>query len=274
MSAAATRLTATLAHLQRSDGGIVAGVCAGVARAARIDPTVVRLVFALLVFARGAGILAYLGAWLALPAAHGPPPGRIRRAAGALLFVGAGALAVTALGVSGWLLWPTVLVGIGLFLALARPGLLPRESAAGRRVAAGVLIVTGGLIFVGGVADAGRWGALIGPSALALSLFLVIGPWVWQLARERDSERLERIRMQERAEMAARVHDSVLQTLALVQRSADDPRRVATLARRQERELRAWLYPDRAGDAASRGRARGDPRGSGRRGPDGRPRAR
>ena len=50
--------------------------------------------------------------------------------------------------------------------------------------------------------------------------------------------------------MAARVHDSVLQTLALVQREAGDPRRVAALARRQERELRSWLYPDPRTDEA------------------------
>jgi signal transduction histidine kinase len=83
-------------------------------------------------------------------------------------------------------------------------------------------------------------------SAVAIALLLILGPWAWRLALERDAERTGRIRQQERAEMAARVHDSVLQTLALVQRESADPRRVATLARRQERELRAWLYPDPA----------------------------
>ena len=67
---------------------------------------------------------------------------------------------------------------------------------------------------------------------------LVLGPWLWQLA----AERTERIRLAERADVAARVHDSVLQTLALVQRHADDAARVSALARRQERELRRWLY--------------------------------
>ena len=48
------------------------------------------------------------------------------------------------------------------------------------------------------------------------------------------------------------MHDSVLQTLALIQRHADEPRRVASLARRQERELRGWLYGERPlGDQAS-----------------------
>jgi signal transduction histidine kinase len=67
---------------------------------------------------------------------------------------------------------------------------------------------------------------------------------VWRLAVDRDVERTARIRSEERSDMAARVHDSVLQTLALIQRHAQEPRRVASLARRQERELRGWLYGD------------------------------
>ena len=72
-------------------------------------------------------------------------------------------------------------------------------------------------------------------------LGVIFAPWILRLVRSLTAERSERIRSQERAEMAAHLHDSVLQTLALVQRRADDPREVATLARRQERELRSWL---------------------------------
>ena len=67
---------------------------------------------------------------------------------------------------------------------------------------------------------------------------------MWRLALDRDAERTARIRSDERSDVAARVHDSVLQTLALIQRHANEPRRVASLARRQERELRGWLYDD------------------------------
>ena len=67
---------------------------------------------------------------------------------------------------------------------------------------------------------------------------------MWRLALDRDAERTARIRSEERSDVAARVHDSVLQTLALIQRHAQEPRRVASLARRQERELRGWLYGD------------------------------
>jgi signal transduction histidine kinase len=70
---------------------------------------------------------------------------------------------------------------------------------------------------------------------------LILAPWWLRLVRGLSAERAERIRSQERAEVAAHLHDSVLQTLALMQKSSDDPRAVAGLARRQERELRAWL---------------------------------
>ena len=76
--------------------------------------------------------------------------------------------------------------------------------------------------------------------AVVVVLGVIFAPWVLRLVRSLTEERSERIRSQERAEVAAHLHDSVLQTLALVQRS-DDPREVAALARRQERELRAWL---------------------------------
>ncbi len=73
------------------------------------------------------------------------------------------------------------------------------------------------------------------------ALALILAPWWLRLARGLTEERAERIRTQERAELAAHLHDSVLQTLALMQKRAEDPREVAALARRQERELRAWL---------------------------------
>jgi signal transduction histidine kinase len=71
---------------------------------------------------------------------------------------------------------------------------------------------------------------------------LIAGPWFYALLTDLTAERRERIRSQERADLAAHLHDSVLQTLALIQRHADSPREVARLARGQERELRTWLY--------------------------------
>ena len=82
---------------------------------------------------------------------------------------------------------------------------------------------------------------MLAVAVVVVALGLILAPWWLRLVRGLDDEREERIRSQERAEMAAHLHDSVLQTLALMQKRADDPREVATLARRQERELRSWL---------------------------------
>jgi signal transduction histidine kinase len=244
VSAVTSLFSARFASLaRRADDRLVAGVCSGLARAARVDPTLLRLVFALLAFARGAGIAAYFGVWLALPTEGQSAPGVVRRTAGLLALAGAGVLAVSSLGISDWLLWPVAIVGLGVVIALDQTPLAKRTPRTLRWVVALALVLLGVVLFLRGATESGTYGSLVAPTGLGVVLFLVVGPWMWRLVRERDAERTERIRAQERAEMAARVHDSVLQTLALVQRNADDPRRVGALARRQERELRAWLYP-------------------------------
>jgi signal transduction histidine kinase len=86
---------------------------------------------------------------------------------------------------------------------------------------------------------------------IAIGLALILTPWWLRLVRTLSAERGERIRSQERAEVAAHLHDSVLQTLTLIQRRAQDPQAVAGLARSQERELRAWLQGRRRDDADS-----------------------
>jgi signal transduction histidine kinase len=78
-------------------------------------------------------------------------------------------------------------------------------------------------------------------AATVIGLSVIAAPWLLSLLRELDTERRKRIRADERAELAAHVHDSVLHTLTLIQRSADDPRQVRRLARSQERQLRSWL---------------------------------
>ena len=81
---------------------------------------------------------------------------------------------------------------------------------------------------------------------VAAAIVVLLGPWWLRIARDLLFERQARARAEERADMAARVHDSVLQTLALIQRSAEDPQTVVQLARAQERELRSWLFEGRA----------------------------
>jgi signal transduction histidine kinase len=108
------------------------------------------------------------------------------------------------------------------------------------------------------VAQSAGWGLLddvVVALVLALAgVALLLGPWMVRLVHELGAERSERVRAQERADVAAHLHDSVLQTLALLQRHAGDERTVATLARKQERELRAWLFGSQSGTEAADGR--------------------
>jgi signal transduction histidine kinase len=115
------------------------------------------------------------------------------------------------------------------------------------RVVAGVVLVGAG---VGGFLAGHRSTAALRQGAAAAAgivagCLLVFGPFWLRLVRQLAEERRERVRSDERAGMAAHLHDSVLQTLALIQRRADDPREVTRLARAQERELRAWLIEGR-----------------------------
>jgi signal transduction histidine kinase len=111
------------------------------------------------------------------------------------------------------------------------------------RVLVGVALLAGGavvfLLDSGNLAELSS--ALVAAAVVATGLGLLVGPRLVRARAEAEAERRERIRTEERAHVAARLHDSVLQTLALIQR-VDDPRRAQSLARRQERELRGWLY--------------------------------
>jgi signal transduction histidine kinase len=123
--------------------------------------------------------------------------------------------------------------------------------AAGRAGVGAALVVGGALIllYVNDALAPAR-DVLLPVAVVVLAGAIILAPWWIRLVRGLATERSERIRSQERAEVAAHLHDSVLQTLALMQKRADDPREVAALARRQERELRAWLNDGRpAGDA-------------------------
>ena len=138
------------------------------------------------------------------------------------------------------------LAAAGLALVWGRAG-GPDELMEGTsplRIAVGVLLVaTGFVAFValtGDFATLGR--SLLGALVAAAGLVLLLGPRLARLAGDLADERRARIRSEERAEIATHLHDGVLQTLALIQRRAGDEREVAALARRQERELREWLY--------------------------------
>ncbi len=240
----------------RSDR-VIAGVCGGVGTRLGIDATIVRIAFVALALA-WVGVPLYLVGWILLPQAAAPTDGMepagaalpartaARRAAGMALIVAGTALLVRHLGVAlpDTVIWPALCVAFGLGIVVWRV-----QPAAGLdrtvavRIAAGTILLALGIGVIAAAnlsLSAVRDGLLSGGLVLG-GLALILGPWVAVLVRDRHQERQRRIRADERAEVAAHLHDSVLQTLALVQRS-DDPGRMAALARRQERELRGWLY--------------------------------
>ncbi len=241
---------------------VIAGVCGGIGARLGIDTTIVRIAFVALALA-WVGVPLYLLAWILLPRVPAPaagaepaeaePAGTVtpagtatRRAGGIALIVMGTVLLVRHFGLAlpDTLVWPALCVALGLGIVVWR--VQPAAGigrAAAIRIAAGTILLALG---IGAVAatnlslSAVRDGLLSGGLVVG-GLALIVGPWVAVLLRDRREERQRRIRADERAEMAAHLHDSVLQTLALVQRS-DDPARMAALARRQERELRGWLY--------------------------------
>jgi signal transduction histidine kinase len=252
---------------RKPDRAVLGGVCAGLAEHFGLAVWVVRTVMLALVAIGGVGVAVYALAWTLVPVAPGSELaasrwGSLRQAL--LIVFGA----VVALGVLhhlaahmsyGDALWPLALgiCGVALvwrpIVAAERPPAGGRASLGGHlrgafridgpRMVLGALLVSfasAGLLHLVGVQH--NLGEAIGVVALiAAMLGLLTVPWFVRLARSLTFERAARIREQERAELAAHLHDSVLQTLALIQKRAGDPREVAGLARRQERELRSWL---------------------------------
>ena len=84
-------------------------------------------------------------------------------------------------------------------------------------------------------------GGLIGAALVAGILFAFVPMWL-RTTKDLSEAQAQRVRESERADIAAHLHDSVLQTLTLIRASAEDPSRVRAIALTEERELRAWLY--------------------------------
>jgi signal transduction histidine kinase len=263
--------------LRRSrEDRLAGGVAAGLAARVGLDVTVVRLVFVLAALAGLFGAAAYVLAWLLIPAT-GEESNIASRALvdrrGLALAAGVGSLLVlalliaSALGASwlGSLAWPLIICAAGTVLIwrnaavdeqamirrLGEP-LLGLAGGGGRsrtllRVSLASLLLAAGLgILISGHPSSQVLRPLGGVALVVAGIVLVLGPWWLRIARDLVVERQARVRAEERADMAARIHDSVLQTLALIQRRADQPQQVIQLARAQERELRSWLFGGRA----------------------------
>jgi signal transduction histidine kinase len=261
--------------LRRDPGhGYVAGVCAGFAARLGIDPLLIRIGFVLTLAAGGVGIPLYVIGWAFIPA-EGPERPVVARLLSRrdtwLVAAGMGCLTLSAvLLLRNWglwfgdrITWPAVVTAAGGALIWRqsqtaaddaaepdRPA-LPRD-AVNRAGVGAALVIGGALLFLSLNDSLASARDVILPIAVVLVAFtIILAPWWVRLVRGLAAERSARIRSQERAEVAAHLHDSVLQTLALVQKRADDPREVAALARRQERELRAWLNNTRPAGTAT-----------------------
>ncbi|MFC8171884.1 MULTISPECIES: PspC domain-containing protein [unclassified Streptomyces] len=279
MSASA-RVTETdeppLRRLYRSaDGRWLGGVARGLAGHLGLPVVWVRTAFAVLAMADGLGAVLYAAFWIVVPLGVGgrtaprpvfetTPDGRrkLRKPERGQVFALA-ALAVSLAvvagnasfdGETGRYVWPVILTGIGVAVfwrqadnarraSWTEPGRHRRAFQLARGLVGVALVGTGLAVFVvvrGSVAQLGT--ALTAAVAVLTGIALLAGPWLVRMSQDLTEERTMRIRAQERAEVAAHVHDSVLHTLTLIQRNADDPGEVRRLARAQERELRNWLY--------------------------------
>lgn len=253
--------------------GPVAGVARGLADHLNLDVRLVRGAFVVLALCSGAGIAMYALFWWFAPVNPLDPPTATKRRVWPLVFaiVSAGVLLVVGTSIAGGVgldvgrstIWPVVVVGAGVAIVWWQADESQRArwwstSAADRRMGRARAAAGAVLVVIGGIAVFGVQGglrattqAVVSTAVVVAGIGLVTAPYWLRMARELTAERAARVREQERAEVAAHLHDSVLHTLTLIQRRVEDPREVARLARAQERELRAWLYRPQTETAAS-----------------------
>lgn len=277
--------TPTRLPLRRPEAGrVIGGVAAGVAAHLGLSVRLVRVLFVLLTPLAAVGPVLYVFWWVTVPvgdavdAAAAERPAALARlapapraagverlrhlpwgeiAVGLALLAGAVALLLARTGTDigrSWLV-PVLLLIAGTALAWSQLDAVQRERRAGTaRSRVSLLRLLGGLVIAGvGVLllvgqeapPAALMQSTVAAVAVLAGVALVLAPWWLRLVRELGDERAARARESERADIAAHLHDSVLQTLALIRARADDPTEVARMARAQERELRAWLYDDR-----------------------------
>jgi signal transduction histidine kinase len=250
---------------RRRDGRMVAGVARGLAGHLGIDVTLIRFAFVLTIVLGGLGVVMYGAFWAVVPLSPDEPgvrdhPGS-RSQLVAFAALALGMLVVAQLiGFNAGLLWPAAVAVTGGAILWrdesrrdkwrafgVRGARLATTQSATRtalRYGAGVGLVLVGLItFLATHSEFGQIRrASLPVTVVVLGLVLVAGPWMLRAISELNNERTARIREQERVELAGRVHDSMLQTLTLIQRRADDPAEVRRLVRRSQREIRGWLY--------------------------------
>src|SRR6266568_2073390 len=250
---------------------LVGGVAAAIANRIGRDVTTVRIVLVVAAVLSGGFVAAaYIVAWMLIPMAgteHSVAGKALTDRRGLALVAGFWSvlIVIRVLGEAfhaGWLgslLWPLAIAGAGLVLiwrnapedeqAMIRHQVQPllglttgsRRAGLILRLTVAVILLAGGIVALQSAHEnIALLQPLAGVALLISAIVVLLGPWWLRIARDLVLERQARVRAEERADIAARVHDSVLQTLALIQRRADDPQKVVQLARLQERELRSW----------------------------------
>ncbi|MDE3064786.1 MAG: PspC domain-containing protein [Acidobacteriota bacterium] len=259
-------------------GAILGGVCAGLAIRLGVRERTVRVLFSLSILLYGAGLLLYVATWLFLRRAgeHESIGARLSENRRSLLVAVWASIVVVvvllttssiALQGTGGFVWTVGLSAIGLLFVwrgaagderthleaiLEASPLVGGAKARGLRavllrVVPGVVLVIVALNMLSNLGGpfGGAVSALVGAMVLLAGLLILLAPWWLENVRDLTRERRERVRMEERSALIAHVHDSVLQTLTLIERAAGNETDVVRLARAQERELRRWLFdPD------------------------------
>jgi signal transduction histidine kinase len=251
---------------RRRDDRLVAGVASGLSDHLGIDVLLLRIAFVVSIVLGGLGVLLYAAFWVLVPVggddARRREPTDARAQLLAFSALGAVMLLVAQLiGFGAALLWPAAATITGAAILWRQAdessrtrwrGVAERQRAAltdglGRtavRYAAGISLVAIGLgtfLATQNAFPVARR-AVLPAVVVTLGMLLVLGPWLLRYWREATDERTARIREHERLELAGRIHDSMLQTLTLIQRRADNSDEVRRLVRHSERELRGWLY--------------------------------
>lgn len=226
-------------------GRVVAGVAAGLAQNLGVSALSARIALTALTLLGGVGAMAYAGLWIFTPALDDAPSTRRSPLSLVLVFLALAGSAVGVLGVSGASLSvavPLAVVAIGAVLAWLAYDRGLNTPVGLVAVAAGAVLVIGGVVVAAVTWESGSGSAILATALTLVGFGALVVPLVLKLWRSLSQEQAAKAVSEERAEIAARLHDSVLQTLALIQKRAGDPREVTRLARAQERELRAWLF--------------------------------
>jgi signal transduction histidine kinase len=261
------------------ENAILGGVCGGLAIRLGVKERTVRIVFSLFALVAGLGVLLYMVLWLTRPRSGEDEAighrllGRHRQLHRVLI----GFIAIVAFifillstgapnfGIYTWPLMLSLISAIGVWRGassderrhleelvksapvIGAPSVRTRRGL-WLRVIFGVVLVFIGLRTLNHIR--GFWGGtttvFFGIIILVAGVLVLLAPWWLATLNDLSGERRARVRVEERANVAAHLHDSVLQTLTLIERAAGDETAVTRLARNQERELRQWLFePDR-----------------------------